>query len=172
MGFRGERIDLAQMIAQQEARIRQIETLLGGGTQSFIQVDEVAVSEAAPAVWGDMATIGPAITVSIGLSGRLLLLYGGRIVAEAISDGQAGGQISYEIRTEGGVLIHSPEDSNALVLRGYTVTGFSPIISRAITGDLVEGLAPGRYVVTLKYEKSISTNTTSISSRIIIGFPF
>jgi hypothetical protein len=114
----------------------------------------VAAVEAAgaPGAFADLATAGPAVTVSIGSSGRCAVTVGAAIAFGSTDDGvlSQGGAISFEAT---GANRRPPSLDGAgrsfLSLSGIDVP-FS--VTQTVTATAVlEGLSPGRTTFTAKY---------------------
>jgi hypothetical protein len=116
--------------------------------------DRVAAVEAAgaPGAFVDLATPGPAVTVSIGRSGRCAVTVGAAIAFGSTDDGvlSQGGAVSFEVS---GANRRPPSLEGAgrsfLSLSGIEVP-FSVTQTVAATAVL-DGLRPGRTTFTAKY---------------------
>ncbi|MEV0725998.1 hypothetical protein AB0I37_24870 [Micromonospora purpureochromogenes] len=103
--------------------------------------------------WTDLATVGPQVTVTVGASGRLLVMvtcafdYNG-------ADSQGGGYMSFDLAGP------TPEAASEFtaVKSVFSVSDTSADVATWIVGarqtatSLREGLAPGTYTVTAKYK--------------------
>lgn len=108
--------------------------------------------------YGDLATPGPAATVSISPSGRLLVQVSCWLEANV---GKGGGVMGIELS---GANSRSTDDREAFLVHGdWTSTdGFVQICASKVT--LITGLLPGETTVTAKY-KSVSGSSINFELR-------
>lgn len=167
MTFRGERLDLAQMIASHDARIRELETLMGGGVQSQIKAAEVAALEGTiSADYTDLDTPGPSVTVRVGRTGRVINF----IVSGTRADGFSNpAGVSVEITTASGGIIQLADDREAFLAFVHTEGSDAP--QRSMSSSLVEGLPAEDLTFMLKY-RSDGIDNVRFYDRLLIVIPF
>jgi hypothetical protein len=110
------------------------------------------------APWGDLATVGPAVAVTVPASGKVLLT----LSALVYNSGQATGEMSFEAV---GPTPLSPSFDQSLTMPavGYTQGSWT---------RLLNGLSPGSYTFTAKYRSfSVSSGGSSYNDRQIIVIP-
>jgi len=100
----------------------------------------------------DLTTVGPAVTVTIGQTGRCKVTITAQINYSTVTSGLvAGGAMSF--LTSGPETIE-PNDDNAIMSRLFNPTGGGGVQQKfkASYQVLLEGLTPGEYTFTAKYK--------------------
>lgn len=111
--------------------------------------------------YGDLATVGPAVTVAVGTAGKLLVI----ITAECTNDTSGEpAKVSFDLS---GANTLSANNSRALVCRN--TTGAPQF--QGTWAKLLEGLNAGNTTVTAKYASSAG-GTATFSNRVIAAIPF
>lgn len=108
----------------------------------------------------DLTTVGPAVTVLIGQSGRCKVTITAQINYSALGSGVVvGGAMSFLAQ---GPQTVEPSDDNAIMSRLFNPTG-APGVQQKFKASyqvLLEDLLPGTYTFTAKY-KSLGTGSPS-----------
>ncbi len=129
-----------------------------GLLNSLIFADSVIVQESRTSTtFGDLATIGPQVTVRVRPSGRLLVLITSQIqFIETAAGGlaQRGGYVSVDLA--GANVVDAATASDTVLGAGMlavTATGLGQIALQGsyTSAGVFEGLAPGDTVVTMRY---------------------
>lgn len=133
---------------------------------SRIQSDTVLTSEAASGggAFQDLATVGPTVTVTVGASGKLLVIMS--CVTGDDATGQNGGYMSFELSGANTLGASSQRSANIIVL----VTPDGDSVRATVTGQaLLTGLNPGITVVQAKYTWGTAAGAV-FSERVLTAF--
>jgi hypothetical protein len=124
-----------------------------------VQAASVAAAETRNnAAFGDLATPGPAVTVTVGANGILVVIITGNIITG--SDGH--GRIGYELSGA-----NTAAASNAKSLYAKVVSGVIDLQGTYV--EVLTGLNAGSTIVTEKY--NTSTTTATFSNRKLAAIP-
>lgn len=111
---------------------------------------------------GDLATVGPAVTVTVGETGRCLVMVGCTASYGAVF---AGGLMGYAIS---GATTRAASIDEAM----ETSTTAENVVFGATRAFIAEGLTPGANTITAKYASASSGTSCLFQRRHIIALPF
>lgn len=142
---------------------------------SLVHADSITVQESRTAdTYGDLTTPGPARTVRVGPSGRLLVVLTSQIqFVEAAAGGlaQRGGYVSVALSGANTVSADTAADTVLAAMNvGITATGLAGLaVQGAYTASGVfEGLNVGETTVTMKYASQYSGEQMDFGRRNLI----
>lgn len=125
----------------------------------------VTTENGATGTWYDLATPGPSVTVTIGTSGRALVLGVANVQpSNAAGPGYIG--ISVDGATPGTDLTAS---TGGAIKADNTPAGAMLVVAEVLTG-----LTPGSHAFKMRYEQggAAGTNGTAYSDRTLVVWPF
>ena len=129
------------------------------------RTDQILTQEATfvTSAYGDLTTVGPEVTVTIGQTGRCKVTITAQINYSTVTSGVVvGGAMSFH---GAGPETIEPSDDNAIMSRLFNPTG-APGVQQKFKASyqvLLEGLLPGTYTFTAKY-KSLGTGSPSVDA--------
>jgi hypothetical protein len=121
----------------------------------------------------DLATVGPSVTVTIGQTGRAMLILSARI-GWSVADDQAGGAMGVELT---GANVATPGGSGEPGLSKYSEVSTGGAVARADFDyssfvHFYEGLTPGETTFTCKYKSLVSGASADFQERKIAILPY
>jgi hypothetical protein len=124
------------------------------------------------ATFGDLATVGPAVTVTVRATGRLLVICTSQIQwIESVASPQRGGHVTVELT---GANTVSTAAANDVVLPtanlGLTSPGTTAMAFQGsyCSAGVFSGLSPGETTVTMKYASQYSGESVDFGRRNLI----
>lgn len=139
-----------------------MEQLAFGPTTASVATVQTTTSTS----YTDLATAGPAVTVTIGNSGRAIVFIGAAILSDAASPSVCN--MSYAVS---GATTIAAADSRAITVDTSSGPGGTGVAASPSGFFLVSGLTPGTNTFTLKYRTS-SGDTATFANRNILVQPF
>jgi hypothetical protein len=123
--------------------------------------------------FGDLATVGPEVTVSVRASGRLLVVLTSQIqwIAGPAASPAAGGWVSLEMAGANTMTAATAADK---ILPAYNIT---PSVATSIAvaaqvsataAAVFDGLTPGETLLTMKYARQIAAQAVDFGRRTIV----
>jgi hypothetical protein len=117
--------------------------------------------------YGDLATVGPQVTVRVSASGKLLLILSAATNFNSAAGGTDGGALSFAVTGETSIVAGTYPFFDIGGVSGSVVFGRAGTASGAI---LLTGLNPGEHTVTAKYISSFG-RSVSFYNRVLIALP-
>lgn len=163
------RIDrsVAADIAALNARVRAIETLIGGGRQEAFAEDFILdIENYSSTSYGDLPLgPGPEVTVKVGPVGKILVIWSAMIFAQGTF---MGSRVSLDVIDSGGSVVVAATDDHALAFES-THEGHNLILSRA---RIVSGLSAGDHTARMKYRVTVAQAGYGFGYRSLQAAPF
>lgn len=136
------------------------------------QVHEVTTQQSrSSTTFGDLATVGPTVTVNVGQTGRVLVLYACQIGwIDNNTDGAVGGEAGIEVT---GATSRPVGDDQRL--RAFTQSGGTTYNSanfQLANMKFFTGLNPGLHTFRMKYRSLTAGKNCDFDNRSIAVFPY
>lgn len=152
-------------------------TSVGTGSSSMQSATVATEEGTASTSWGDLATVGPSVTVNIGSSARCLVIMSCQTICAGTAvapNGYIGGYMSFSVQGSAntGVLAGSIISHRVFSPPGAAQTmGFRTSISGSKLVDSSNGLSPGLNTFSCKYMVGAGSPTVGYADRTITVIP-
>lgn len=122
--------------------------------------------------FGDLATVGPTKTITVGPSGRILISIGCDCNYNTSADATFGGIISFEADGPSPIAVGTYQGNavSGVVVAGAD-TAVIGVVQSISKSWFISGLAPGEYTFTMKYASAFG-NLASFSDRTMWVIPY